>query len=478
MTEALAVEGLHIRDASGNAVIEGISFAIRRGGALTLIGETGSGKSLVALALLGLLPSGMKATGTIALAGARPFDAADGRGLQALWRRHLMLVPQEPAAALDPIMRVRRQLALAGLVGAKVDVALRAVDLGDEDGGKFGFELSGGMAQRVLVATALGTGAPVVVADEPTKCLDPERVGQVIGLLRRLLLDGRSLFVITHDRRLAQSLPGQLAILHGGRIVENGRAEDVIAAPRSAFGRAWMASDPAAWPACARGCDRSRLALSAHGLSFAWPGRPPLFRELDLHLPRGAILGIDGPSGCGKTTLGDVLLGLRRPSAGSVEWAGEDIVGRPDAIRPMRRRYQKLHQEPAAAFIPGLPLRRQFEALRLVVPGFDASRALPELLDRLKLRHALIDRRPEELSGGEAQRMSLARVLALDPHVIVADEPTSRLDPVVQRETMALLREQVEARGISVVMVSHDASLLRAVADETISLARAPGVPA
>jgi peptide/nickel transport system ATP-binding protein len=161
-----------------------------------------------------------------------------------------------------------------------------------------------------------------------------------------------------------------------------------------------------------------------------------------------------------------------------VEWAGEDIVGRPDAIRPMRRRYQKLHQEPAAAFIPGLPLRRQFEALRLVVPGFDASRALPELLDRLKLRHALIDRRPEELSGGEAQRMSLARVLALDPHVIVADEPTSRLDPVVQRETMALLREQVEARGISVVMVSHDASLLRAVADETISLARAPGVPA
>lgn len=470
MSAALTVSGLSIRDADGGTIIDDISFALPPGGALTLIGETGSGKSLVAQALFGLLPPGIAASGRIALGDGPPLAAADRRALAALWRTRLMLIPQEPAAALDPIMRVRRQMTLARLDDRAIDESLAAVGLSPETARAFGFELSGGMAQRVLVATALGTPAPVVVADEPTKCLDPDRVGQVIALLRRLQAEGRSLLVITHDRRVAGSMAGRIAVLDGGRIVEQGDSRAVLAAPRSAYARAWLAADPETWTPCARDCDPGVLALSAHGLAFAWPGQIPLFRDLDLHLPRGSVLGLSGPSGCGKTTLGDVLLGLRRPTAGSVEWAGTDIVARPQAIRARRRRYQKLHQAPTAAFLPDLSLRRQFATLRQVVPGLDLERDLPPLLDGLKLRPALLDRRPGEISGGEAQRMSIARILILEPDAIVADEPTSRLDPVVQRETMLLLRRYVDEKRLALLLVSHDHALLAAVADRTLVL--------
>jgi peptide/nickel transport system ATP-binding protein len=471
MTQAaLSVNGLTIRDRQGGAVVADISFAIPPGGALTVIGETGSGKSLIAQALFGLLPETMRAGGRISIAGAAPIDAADRRRLAELWRRQLMLIPQEPVAALDPVMRVRRQMALADIDDARIDAALAAVDLGPAARDAFGFELSGGMAQRVVVATALGTGAPIVIADEPTKCLDPDRAGQVIALLRRLLAEGRSLVVITHDRRVAEAMPGQLAVLDGGRFVEQDDNRRVLAAPRSVFAREWLAADPARWTPCARNCDRAAAALSAHGLAFAWPGRAPLFRDLDLHLPRGAVLGLRGPSGCGKTTLGNVLLGLIRPTAGSVEWAGKDIVAAPAALRPLRRRYQKLGQEPDSAFLPDMPFGRQFATLRRVVPGLDLRRDLPPLMESLKLRVALLERRPGEVSGGEAQRLAIARIMLLAPDAIVADEPTSRLDPVVQRETARVLRRCVDERGIALLLISHDQALLAAMADRTLDL--------
>lgn len=472
---ALSVNGLTIRDRQGGAIVADISFTIPAGSALTVIGETGSGKSLIAQALFGLLPETMRACGRISIAGAPAIDVADRGKLTALWRRQLMLVPQEPVAALDPVMRVRRQMALADLDDARIDAALCAVDLEPAVGRAFGFELSGGMAQRVVVATALGTGAPVVVADEPTKCLDPDRVGQVIVLLRRLLAEGRSLIVITHDRRIAAGLPGQLAVLDGGRFVEQDDNRRVLAAPRSDFAREWLAADPALWTPCARDCDMVANALSAHGLAFAWPGRAPLFRDLDLHLPRGAVLGVHGPSGCGKTTLGNVLLGLLRPTAGSIEWAGTDIVASPAAIRALRRRYQKLGQEPDSAFLPDTPLGRQFAMLRRVRPELDLKRDLPPLMESLKLHTSLLQRRPSEVSGGEAQRLAIARILLLAPEAIVADEPTSRLDPVVQREAARLLRRCVEERSLSLLLISHDKALLAAMADRTLDLGSCAG---
>jgi len=475
MTEAaLTISHLSIHDRNGVALVDDVSLSVPRGGVLTLIGETGSGKSLIAQAVFGLLPAGLSVSGPITISGHKPIPASEPKRLAALWREQIMLIPQEPSAALDPTMRVKRQMALAGLHEEAIKPALAAFDLPGSTGDAYPFTLSGGMAQRVLVASALGVGAPIVVADEPTKGLDADRVTQAIATLKRLSAAGRSLLVITHDRRLAEELPGELAIIRDGRVEEHGPSAGLLSAPQSDYARTWLAADPRHWPRCHRCCDMTSLALSAHGLSFGWPKRGMLFEDLDLHVPRGGVLAISGPSGSGKSTLGDILLGLRRPTAGSVEWGGINIVAGSSAIKLHRQRYQKLHQDPITAFVPHLTFARQFLALQDVKSCLSVARDLPPLLERLKVNHRLMNRRPCEVSGGEAQRLALARILLLDPIAIVADEPTSRLDPVVQRETMLLLRAIVDQRGLGLVLISHDQTLLAAIADEHLALSPRP----
>lgn len=471
MTEAaLTISHLSIHDSSGAALVDDVSLSVPRGGVLTLIGETGSGKSLIAQAVFGLLPAGLSVSGTITIGGHEPIPASEPKRLAALWREQIMLIPQEPSAALDPTMRVKRQMALAGLAEEAIKPALAAFDLPGSTAEAYPFTLSGGMAQRVLVASALGVGAPIIVADEPTKGLDANRVTHAIATLKRLSAAGRSLLVITHDRRLAEELHGELVIIRNGRVEEHGPSAGLLSAPKSDYARTWLAADPRHWPRCHRCCDMTSLALSAHGLSFGWPNGGMLFEDLDLHLPKGGVLAISGPSGSGKSTLGDILLGLRRPMAGSVEWGGLDIVAMPSAIPPLRQRYQKLHQDPITAFVPHLTFARQFLALEDVKSGLSVARDLPPLLEKLKVSDRLIRRRPSEVSGGEAQRLALARILLLDPITIIADEPTSRLDPVVQRSTMMLLREVVDERALAMILISHDRALSRAVADEELSL--------
>jgi peptide/nickel transport system ATP-binding protein len=326
------------------------------------------------------------------------------------------------------------------------------------------------MAQRVLVASALGVGAPIIVADEPTKGLDAHRVTQVIATLKRLTAAGRSLLVITHDRRVAEELSAELAIIRDGRFIKRGPSAGLLSKPRSDYARTWLAADPRHWPRQHCCCDMTSRALSARGLAFGWSNGAMLFEGLDLHVPRGGVLAISGASGSGKCTLGDILLGLRRPMAGSVQWGGEDIVAKPSAIPPLRQRYQKLHLDPIKAFVPHLTFARQFLSLEDVKSVLSIARDLPPLLEKLKVRDRLMGRRPGEVLGGEAQRLALARILLLDPIAIIADEPSSRFDPVVQRETIHLLRETVDRERLGLIIISHDQALLAAVADVHLAL--------
>ena len=469
--EGLAVEGLTIRDGAGVPVVSDVSLFLPPGGALAVIGETGSGKSLIAQALLGLLPAGFRASGTVRIAGREAADLADREALRAQWGSGIALLPQEPRAALDPTMRVGPFLAEAAVPG-RPDVAacLRAVDLPPDTARRYPFALSGGMAQRALVASVLGGTAPVVVVDEPTKGLDVARARGVLALLRALLAEGRSLLVITHDPAVARGLGGAVAVLNEGRIVECRPAADLFAAPRHAYTAEWLRADPARWPACAPCLAMDGLVLAGHGLRFGFPGRRPLFTDLDIHVPRGGVVALTGPSGAGKTTLGNVLVGLQPPDAGELSWAGADPYRDKRARQRLRRRYQKLHQDPVTAFVPHRPIGRQLDDLRAIAPGLDPAAALPPLLDRLRVRPALLHRYPAEVSGGEAQRLAIARLLLLDPYLVVADEPTSRLDPILQRDTMALLRGLVEERGIGLVLISHDRAMVNAVAHEVIEL--------
>nr|WP_325265661.1 ATP-binding cassette domain-containing protein [uncultured Rhizobium sp.] len=462
---ALCVSDLSVWDRAGALLIDAVSFSVDRGQAFVLIGETGSGKSLVAQAVLGLLPEGLTVNGQVELAG-RSVDLTDRPALRRHWSQHLALVPQEPRAALDPTMRVLPQI--AGAHGkARARTAMFDVSLHPAVEQQYPFMLSGGMAQRVLVAGALTTDATVIVADEPTKGLDDDRGEEAVARLRQILDDGRAVLAITHDIRVARGLDGQIAVMREGRMLEHGQVNTVIASPSHAYTRAWLAADPDRWQLRPASAGNSPV-VEAQNLAYRIGDRV-LFQDLCVKLFRGSITAVIGPSGSGKTMLGNVILGLARPSTGTVRWQdGTD----PHCVRRprLRSRYQKLHQDPASAFLPGRVLRRQFADLGSVLQPGSMERDLPPLLERLELNPALLDRRPDEVSGGQLQRIAIARVLLFDPLCLVADEPTSRLDPLVQRDVMRLLRELVDERGMSLLPTSHDRRLVRAVAHQVIQL--------
>lgn len=446
--------------AGAQCLIEPVSLDLMPGQALTVLGESGSGKSLLAQAMLGTLPPGLVASGGLQV-GTDRFDLGRPQGHRALWGRRIAVLPQEPWLALDPLMTAQAQVAeVHHLVAAHPDPLGRTradlAELGLQDGGaRYPWQLSGGMAQRLAFAAARAGGAPVTVADEPTKGLDADRCGDVLALLRRGLAGGGGLLTITHDLALAAGLGGEILVMQGGAVVERGPAAQVLTAPGHPYTRALLAADPGRWPRRPTAPGAAPL-IRVQDLSVARAGRR-LFAPVDFTLAPGQVLGLCGPSGCGKSSLGQALLGLL-PHQGQV-WR--------DPAAP-RLGFQKLWQDPPAAFPARLALGQGLDDL-IARHRIDRARVAP-LLARLNLSPELLARRPSAVSGGELQRIALLRALLLDPVFLFADEPTSRLDPITQAEVIGLLVDLVRERGLALAIVSHNAALIAAVSDQVIRL--------
>lgn len=471
MNVMMKIEDATVKGPEG-PLVEPFSFQLKAGRPFTILGETGSGKSLLAQAIMGLLPEGLSASGSVII-GDHRLDLGQPQSHRPFWGRTVGILPQEPWLALDPTMRAQDQVAeghrfIRGRPFSEAQNAAKA-DLAElslgEAGNKLPTELSGGMAQRVAFAAARAGGARIVIADEPTKGLDIARRNDVIDLLMRQVRAGGTVLTITHDLELAHRMGGDLAVMLEGRIIETGAAKDILSNPAQSYTKRLIAADPAQWADPAQPLCVSSPALkpviSASGLAKTRGGKP-LFSHVELSVKPGEIVGVTGPSGSGKSSLGDILLGLLAPDAGRVTRA-EGVS---------RHRYQKIYQDPPSAFPPRATIRRTLVDL-VALHGLKESAILP-LMQRLRLNPSLLDRRPGEVSGGELQRFALLRVLLLDPVFLFADEPTSRLDPITQQETIALLVELAREKGCALLIVSHDAALIEKTCDRTIAIGTQP----
>ena len=448
-----------------------ISLTLEPGEPLIILGETGSGKSLLAQAIMGTLPAVLRAQGQVQIGGVA-LHTGDRARFQGLWGRHIAVLPQEPWLSLDPLMRAGPQVAEAhwlvrgrsrASARLQADADLSALGLTNAQA-RYPHELSGGMAQRVAIAAARAGGAPIVIADEPTKGLDAARRDDVAALLLSALAQGGGLMVITHDLALARMIGGRLIVLRAGAVVEIGQTAEVFAAPKADYTRFLIAANPEFWPKGAPQKDSADMVVQAQDLALSRGGKT-LMKGVDLSLKSGRILGITGPSGCGKSSLGDALLGLLQPDQGRVT--------RAPGLAPTA--FQKLYQDPVAAF-PRKRILGQTLADVARLHGAPVNQ-IESLLSRLNLDPVLLSRQPGAVSGGELQRLALLRAMLTRPRALFADEPTSRLDPITQRDVIALLMDLARSDGLAVALVSHDIALIDAAADDVHSLAAADAPP-
>ena len=497
----LELAGLHVRfpppdrNSAPVKAVTDVSLSVAEGQVLSLIGESGSGKSATLLAIASLLPAGTALEGELRLSGHAGNLLAPGSERRGIAGRQIAMVFQNPGASLNPVLSVGSQLDEVAVTHRRLAPAEAkevTEDLLDRVGlprsgpqaknwaRAYPHQLSGGQKQRIAIAAALAGEPRVLLADEPTTALDATVQAQILDLLLDLVDErGIAMIFVTHDLALAASIGDSIAVMRAGRIIESGSSRDIARHPKHAYSGELMraalsftssATVTASQHVARREAPMDGLVLRSIHRSFParGGGRVQALSGVSVAIGPGEIVGLIGESGSGKTTLGRIAAGLETSDSGEML-----LNGAPFDPRRQRATVQMVFQDPLASFNPRRtiasalvhPLRRH-----LGLRGSSVRARIHELLEEVGLHPSLGARHPSQLSGGQLQRAAIARALAARPRFLVCDEAVASLDVSVRAQVLRLLERLRVVEGLGILMISHDLGVVKSFADHTIVL--------
>ncbi|RWJ03986.1 MAG: ABC transporter ATP-binding protein [Mesorhizobium sp.] len=460
-------------------IVDGVSLTLKRGKVLGLIGESGAGKSTIGLSSMGYGRGGVRITGGEVLLNGRDILKGGVQGLRRVRGSEVCYVAQSAAAAFNPAHRLMDQVVEAALLhglATKAEAEKRAVALfkklrlpdPQKIGCRYPHQVSGGQLQRVMTAMALCSEPDLIVFDEPTTALDVTTQIDVLAAIKDAIRDtGVAALYITHDLAVVAQVSDEIIVLRDGKLVEHGETRQIIEAPRMDYTKALVSvrsieheeKEPTPKP-----------LLSVRNVTAAYRGNAvKVLQDVSVDVHAGQTLAVVGESGSGKSTLARVITGLLPPIAGSITFASRTLAPRlADRSRDDLRELQMIYQMADVAMNPrqtvgtiiGRPLEFYFG-----MRGKEREARVGELLDEIEMGKGFIDRYPAELSGGQKQRVCIARALAAKPKLIICDEVTSALDPLVADGILKLLLRLQKFEDVAYLFITHDLATVKAIAD-------------
>lgn len=487
-TPLLTMTSLRIEAASrtgSSIIVDGVDLSLRRGEILGLVGESGAGKSTVGLAAMGFFKPGCRLVG-----GSVSFDGidmikADQATLADLRGTRIAYVAQSAAASFNPAYRLLDQCMevaiqhgiLNGKRARDRTIALYS-EMGlptpDSIGLRYPHEVSGGQLQRIMTAMAMVCMPDLIIFDEPTTALDVTTQVGVLASIRSIVEQHNTAAIyVSHDLAVVAQMADRVMVMRHGKLVEEAETRTMLTSPKAEYTKTlWAVRD---FRSPERGRDVGTRPLLGIRDIAAHYGNVPVLNGVSFEVPAKRTVAIVGESGSGKSTLAKVLTGLLPASSGTIEIDGRVLA--PNAKKRSRddlRTIQLIHQNPDTALNPRHTVRRIIErplSLYLGLKGAPATRRVRELLTTLELDpDRILDRYPHELSGGQKQRVCIARALAAEPKLIICDEVTSALDQVVAEGILRTLMQLQERVGVAYLVITHDLTLVQAIADEVVIL--------